>query len=1181
MAVCKWFGCIGFMLVAVGLAWAEPESPLDLVRGLRAAGMPELALEYLRECEGKPLSDDDRAVLPLERARCLLDAADDQSDDATRANMVSEAKETFSEFLLKHPNHPRVAEASVSLARLSAMEAKAQLNRARRMELPFRDDPGYDAALSKKRQEAEKARPLFLQASKNYETAAKQLKAQLDNPALNPAARKALELDAIDAELAAAVNQYHLAETYLSADAVLQLERGKYLEEARRKFAVMANGPPNTRTYWIAQAWKGEVLMELSRAAEADGIFKEILDSRLPEAEDGKQLARFFQIRRAYEAAISSPTTAKLQPVERDLRAWLARAANSRKTTPEVYSAQYYLAVVLQKQAEITLGPLPKDPTRTGTLGATTRKQLDEAERLYRALSQSDNDYTQRANRNRMEVVRRLIGEADKNPSEYVTFESAYMAALIQMAKLADAENALARQDTDSLAAGFWTSWANKAHWLQLEISQRRQRVIGLLDRARQLATDTDSPADVTDNLLRLVYFYQTTQQPYQAAVLGEYIARTAKGTAGKAALAGLMAVNGYTSASTGIKLDVSDPATAGLADAARLADRQRAIDIARYLDERFPNDAPTDAARYRLAQLLVEEEKFDQAFQAIIKVRPGYSQLANARQLQGYIATRLLTSPAKDLPLPPGGREEVYRRTIGDLERVTKPPLTALQEEVASYLALRVRLAQLYLLQSKVDPATERMAPGYDRALRTADDVIALVPTFESLTEKDGGNKKLNLRGMELNFLGQDVRTRALFLRAIALIDAKQLDEAAAAIEPALDHIKKSGALVTGQLKAWASGQGDANDDEATAAYKARIAGLASGIDKSRREIVLAGFKLRLAQGKVAEATSLLDLLERAGGSLEANQPILESMARELAARIPRLSQEGKTNPSKAKEADDLKAGLAILVKRLGTVPNLPPASVIFLGQTLLTVEQYEDALKEFAKISPPSRADWATVDPTTITDVTERNKLQNEIRFYTAAQLATVRCLRSLQRIAEAEALISSIIGTPEKKGWGASRIDARKELAMVHEAKAASLTDVKLANAEWKKAYDQWILLFRFAEKQVRELPADATPERARQVKSAYFDAFFEIQRIMIEANSQLLRGKPNLAATFTDVAKKILDMESANKIPQLEQEGKGILTAEVWNRYADLIQKYPELKAAYTAAGGKFFLDRPKQ
>jgi hypothetical protein len=303
--------------------------------------------------------------------------------------------------------------------------------------------------------------------------------------------------------------------------------------------------------------------------------------------------------------------------------------------------------------------------------------------------------------------------------------------------------------------------------------------------------------------------------------------------------------------------------------------------------------------------------------------------------------------------------------------------------------------------------------------------------------------------------------------------------------------------------------------------------------------------------------------------------------MARELAARIPRLSQEGKTNPSKAKEADDLKAGLAILVKRLGTVPNLPPASVIFLGQTLLTVEQYEDALKEFAKISPPSRADWATVDPTTITDVTERNKLQNEIRFYTAAQLATVRCLRSLQRIAEAEALISSIIGTPEKKGWGASRIDARKELAMVHEAKAASLTDVKLANAEWKKAYDQWILLFRFAEKQVRELPADATPERARQVKSAYFDAFFEIQRIMIEANSQLLRGKPNLAATFTDVAKKILDMESANKIPQLEQEGKGILTAEVWNRYADLIQKYPELKAAYTAAGGKFFLDRPKQ
>jgi tetratricopeptide (TPR) repeat protein len=1181
MSLCKWLSCASLFLLCVGLASAEPESPLDLVRGLRAAGLSELALEYLQEIESKSLSEDDRKVLPLERARCLLEVADDQPDEGTRTSMVGEAKEAFNDFILKYPNHPRVVDASLSLARLSALEAKAQLHRARRMELPPRDDPGYDAALTKKRQEAEKARPLFLVASKNFEAAAKQLKTQLENPALSPADRKALEQDAIDAELASAVNQYNLAETYLSADATLQLERGKYLEEARRKFGVMTSSSPNNRTYWIAQAWKGEVLMELSRAAEAEATFKDILDSRLPEAEAGKQLARFFQLRRAYETAISSPTTAKLQPVEKELRAWLAKFGGSQKVTPEVYSAKYYLAVVLQKQAEITLGPLTKDPNRT--IGATTRKQLDEAERLYRDLSQSDNDYTQRANRNRMEIVRRLIGEGEKEPSEYATFEAAQLAALIQMAKLADAENALAvaRQDPDAQAMGFWAAWASKTRGLQYEISQRRQRVLSLLDRARHLATEKDSPADVTDNLLRLVYFYQITDQPHQAAVLGEYIARNSRGAGGKAALAGFMAINGYSSASSGIKFDVSDPAMASLADAARRVDRQRAIEIARYLDERYPNDAPTDAARHRLAQLLLEEDKLDQAFLAITKVRPGYTQIANARQLQGYIASRLLASPAKDLPLPPGGREAVFRRTIGDLERVSKPPPTALQDEVASYLGIRVRLAQLYLLQSKVDPDTERTAPGYDRALRVADEMLALIPTFDSLTDKEAKGKKLNLRGMELNFLGLDVRTRALFLRGMAKIEAKQFEEAAAAIEPALEDIKKSGALVSSQLKAWASGQGDANDDEATLAYKARIAGLASGIDKTRREIVLAAFKLRLAQGQVTEATKMLDLLEQAGGSIEANQPILEMMARELSARIPALSQEGKTNPTKAKEAEDLKAGLAILVKRLGTVPNLPPASIIFLGETLLTVEEYEDALKEFAKIPPPSRADWATVDPATLADVTERNKLQNEIRYYTAAQLATVRALRLLKRIPEAEALIASIIGTPEKKGWGSARIDARKELALVHEAKASTLTDNKLAGAEWKKALDQWTLLFRFAEKRVRELPADTTAEQARKVKSAYFDSYFEIQRVMIDANSQLLRGKPGLAATFTDVAKKIVDMETANKIPQLEQEGKGILSAEVWNRYCDLIEKHPELKTAYTTHGGKFFLERPKQ
>lgn len=1185
MSLRQCIGCAVLLLACTGLTTAQspqPPSPLELVRGLRTAGMPDLALEYLRDHQDRPMPDDDRKAVLLERARCLLEASEFEADEGTRANMVAEAKEGFNQFILKNPTHPRLVEASLSLARLMSMEAKAQLDRAKRMQLPDRNDPGYEAALAKQRQEGMKAQPLFLLAAKNFETAAQQLKARLDDRTLDARTRKALSQEATEAALAAAFNQFYLAETFIKPDAVLAQQRGKFLEDAQSKFARLTAEAPDTPIYWIAQAWKGEILMELSNSPEAQKTFRDILDSRQPESEEGKRMVRFFQIRRDYEAAVTERASAKLQAVEKDIRGWLARYGKGRQSGSEAVSLQYYLAVVLQRQAEIALGAPPKDTGKPVVLSATTRKQLEEAERLYRQLSQSDNDYTTRATRNRMEVVRRLVGEADKGAAEYFTFETAQMAALIQMDRLLTAEQLLteARSGTPE-ELGFWATWSGKTRRLSAEVALRRQRVLELLERARELATDKDPPADVTDNLLRLVYFYQNTGQPHQAAVLGEHIARTTKGVGTKASAAGLMALGGYLGAAETIPFDATDPAAAALAQTARQADRDRAARIARFLDDKFPNDTPTDAARHRLALMLAEEERFDQAFEAIVKVRAGYPQLAGARQLEGYIATRLITAQAKDMPMPPGGREAVYRRAIADLERVVKPPPSALEDEVRGYLSVRVRLAQLYLLQSRVDPVAEKASPGYERAIRMTEETLGMLPTFACLTEPGASGAKLNLHGLEMQFLAMDVRTRALFLRGRALLDEGRIDEAAAVLDPIIDEINKTGALVDARIKAWLGGQGDPNDDEATAAQKTRIHGLAAGVDKTRREILMVGFKLRLLQGQAVHAPPLLDLLEKTGGSVEANQPTLEMLARELAGRIAALSNEARTNEARAKELEVLKQGLGILVKRLGSVPNLTPASIAFLGQTLVTVGQYEDALKEFGKIPPPSRPDWATVDATKIADVTERNKLQNEVRYYRFAQLNTIKCLRLLGRLAEAEALAAAAIGTEQKKGYGYGSLDFRKEQAMVWEAKGAATADVKAAGTEWKKALDTWTMLFRSAEKQVSDLPSDATPEQTRQAKSAYFDAYFEIQRIMIEANTQLLKGNPKLADTFTQVGKRIAEMETANKILQAEQDGKSILTPEVWNRYCDLIEKYPELKTAYTAAGGKLFLNRPKQ
>src|SRR5262249_20774754 len=156
------------------------------------------------------------------------------------------------------------------------------------------------------------------------------------------------------------------------------------------------------------------------------------------------------------------------------------------------------------------IGPPPKTGQPV-VISNTARAQLTEAERLYRALAQSDHEYTARASRNRMAVVRRLLGDADQHPSTYDTFEKAQMASVIVMSKMAAEES---KKEPD-----------------QKKIQAMRLSAIALLERSRELATPADNQADVTDALLRLIFFYQLADQPYQAAVLGEHVAHTIKST--------------------------------------------------------------------------------------------------------------------------------------------------------------------------------------------------------------------------------------------------------------------------------------------------------------------------------------------------------------------------------------------------------------------------------------------------------------------------------------------------------------------------------------------------------------------------------------------------------------------------------------------------------------------------
>jgi hypothetical protein len=1158
-----WLWSLPLVALSGTLVLAQPPSPLELVRGLREHGQVELAMEYLKDIEKKPLSTEDKAAIPLERAKCLLDASEAEPDEGTRLGMIAEAKEGLNGFLINHANHPRAVEALLAVAKLTAMDAKEQLNRARRMDIPpISEDPGESAAREraqdKQKTEAAKARPLFLLAAKRYGEASARLRTQLEDKSLDYLRRRALEREAFEADLANGINQFNTAETYMPASRITgaeKNERNKYLEQAKATFGKLAKGPQTNRTAWVARAWSAEVTFEQNDFNTAAAEVTAILRANVLEAEDGKRLARFFQLRRNFLTALGERNLQKVIAVQQELRDWKRLYDNPRKPTPEAFAVRYYLARVLESLAETNIGPRPKDG-KPIVLSNTVQKQLAEAEKLFRTLGQTDNDFTQRATRHRMSVVRLLLGDADQPPSSYTTFENAQMASLIQLSKLA-AEEAKPEDKQD-----------------EKKIKKYQHAAIAVLERARELATPADNPADVTDVLLRLIYFYRITDQPYQEAVLGDYVAHTIKSTGGKAALAGLLGINGYITASMRVKGD--DPE---MIKAARAADRERAMTLARFLDEKYPNDNATDSARHQLAALLVEDKKLLEAFEVITKIRTGYSQITNARLLEGYLASQLVTP--RESTLPPAKKAEIFKRAITDLSKVAKPSAIADTNEVRGYLSARCRHASLLFAQGRADPSTEKSSPGYLQALTIADQVMKAIPSFDSMTKMEGGMKKLNLDGLEMFMLAQDAYGRAVYLKARALIDDGKLAEADKALSPLLTIVKTQGAVMTPQMKVWAMGRGelidpakpdteDNRDKPAVAAHKARVAQLAGAVDKTRVEVILAGFRLKVKESKPAEAAELLDLMIKAGGTIEDNLPILELLSREMAVQMAVYKKEGK----KA-EADALGAGLAVLLKKIGAVPKLSPRMVLFLAQTLQAVGENEQAIEQGKKIQPPEFKDWDKKKPEEFPPELQ-GQIQNQIRDYAIAQLTLARAYRDAKKYPEAEALLTGIIGTNDKPGWGSGRLYFRRELAMLHEAKGHALKgNVKAANAQWGKALQEWTTLYRIHQARLRKLTKDISPEKVKEYHNAFADAFFDVQRCLVKANEDLLDAKipsqaTKLQKTYDDVGKKFADMEKVIKAGEWDPV--------VQNQYADFLKEVPKLLPAYQAAGGKLFLKR---
>jgi outer membrane protein assembly factor BamD (BamD/ComL family) len=666
------------LLVAAPVARSQDGgdlSELRFVRELRARHYTDLALEYLQRLQnGKP-SPELLRELPLELAKTRLEAAADEPTSSKRLTLFESARAEIESFLKQNPDHPRAGEARLDIARVVILQGKTQLSQALAQD-------SLDARIA----DADRARQKFVDAAGLLKASADEMDAalaKLDDPKsdADKARRAKLEHDRLQARLAVALNLIDQSATYVNEakDQVL-IDRGKKVQEANKLLEGIAGQDATNPVCWQAAAWLGQCLYLNGDPPKARAKLTEVINSVLPAATDGRRLARYFKL----EIQCAQPS----EEEKRDTRfpATLISEANSWLVsypsfaqTPEGCGIRLLFAELLQRRAgEKQTTPPQKEA------------DLAKARRLLKEVEQTENDFTDRARRLKIQIIK-ARGGFNRQPKDLPTFEDCYVRAQYEIISASQE----GKSDKDGAAAD-----PKKVEDIR---NTRADTVIAVLRRGLSLPDAKPDGGKVTpevNNAKAMLAFYCLKRERLREAIeFGEGFARDDPRSA-QAAMAAVYALQAYSRLIAQRERDNTLPEEVK-------PDRDKMLALARYIEERWPKELAGDVARHQIGAALLREQRLakDPVEQTRQLTEAGTRLLALGKDYPSYSVARYQLADAylqaeKDNLEPPAGQKVGYFRqqALVILKTLPKPGAGGDAAAGQAFLMGKVKLAwELY----------------------------------------------------------------------------------------------------------------------------------------------------------------------------------------------------------------------------------------------------------------------------------------------------------------------------------------------------------------------------------------------------------------------------------------------------------------------------------------------------
>lgn len=648
---CKLF--LVAMLSLAGWAVRADEPPhRAFVQGLREKGYTDLALQYLEGLSKKPTPEQAK-WLPLELAKTRLDLARDESDPSKRADLFAKARTEFETFINGNKGDPRVAEASLELARSVGYQAKAILAKGMSEESP-----------ETRKVEMTKARTQFEEAAKSLLTAAKELDLQLakyENPqtAQDRDAKRDLTQARLQAELEMGLNLLDQSQTF--DDIAEAAKRGEIVKKGGELLAKLGAKDEAQPICWQARAWRGKCFQEIDDPTSALVAYDKIINETNNAAETAKRLAKYFRLQLIdkdpkYKGDPLAQIVIEGEKWRETYRAYL--------NSPEGNGVRYHLAEAYKDQAL----RIPKPQQGQ----AKAQELYTKAEKLYEELEKSENEFTKKARERKLNVIIQRSGErAHGDITKLVTFQECYLRAQSEIAFMAD-EAKKAKEGP-----------VTEQQKVEEKRQQHYQNMIVALHRALDLATDATPVNDRSDARYILGYAYLKSGDPYRAALVSEDLARS-NSKSNRASTAAAYALQAYTQI-------LADEESAGR-DKFLAGDRDRLRKLAEFMEKTWPTDSATDFARHQLGMIAIRNNKLPEAIAVLARISPTYGGYTIS---QFQLASAAIKADKEKIDLPKG-QPTFLKQAAAALTKIPDLPNNADASTTQFFVYARLELAKI-----------------------------------------------------------------------------------------------------------------------------------------------------------------------------------------------------------------------------------------------------------------------------------------------------------------------------------------------------------------------------------------------------------------------------------------------------------------------------------------------------